>query len=1312
MKKLLTLCFFFALAIMTMAQAPQKFTYQAVVRDNSNNLLKNTNVAVTVSLLQGSESGNAVYAETHNAQTNANGLMTLLIGGGTVSSGSFADIEWGSGPYFVRVETNLGDKGTLTTVQQLLSVPYAQYANEVGNYTEADPTVSAWAKEANKPQYDYSEIKNTPEIPAAQVNADWNATSGVAEIKNKPTIPTVPTKVSAFENDAKYITNTDIPTNISSFNNDKGYISTEADPSVSAWAKEANKPQYDYSEIKNTPTIPTVPTKVSSFENDAKYITQDDVPIAVSQLDNDSGFITEESDPTVSAWAKEANKPQYDYSEIKNTPTIPTVPTKVSAFENDANYLKTEADPTVSAWAKEANKPQYDYSEIKNTPEIPAAQVNVDWNATSGVAEIKNKPTIPTVPTKVSAFENDANYLKTENDPTVSAWAKEANKPQYDYSEIKNTPEIPAAQVNADWNATSGVAEIKNKPTIPTVPTKVSAFENDAKYITNTDIPTVNDAILTIQQNGNEVGSFTANQSTDQTVNIATLTSEDVQSLINSSLAPMQQQMEDLQNRNNDLQNALDNVNFVCGTSTVKDCDGNEYNTVRIGDQCWMKENLRTTKYPDGSPITPGGTSNSTTEAYYYDYTTSSLDITLRGLLYNWPAVMNGASSSAANPSGVQGICPNGWHVPSDAEWTQLSDYVASQYACGGNDAYIAKALATTTDWCESYSECEVGYHPEDNNATGFSAVPAGFFSNSHFDGLSFSTPFASATAFNDGAAYRRTVGYAQTELLSGSSPKNMGFAVRCLREFSMSEQLNGQIDNLQKQNEALQEALEDEDFVCGTSKIKDFEGNEYSTLKLGNQCWMKENLRATKYVDGTPISQGTETSTTVPYWYYPNNDASIKATYGLLYNWSAVMNGASSSYANPSGVQGICPKGWHVPSFAEWEQLSDYMRSQSQYICDNYEYNIAKALASTTGWSTSLGICDVGNDQSSNNATGFSALPAGYYWSSYYYGFSQTTQFWLTSGMNEVNGQCMSAFYFQLANSTERMDSYDSGTDCGYSVRCLRDKLSKNDLRNDEMNDLYDHLQELENQNNNLQNQNNDLQNQYNDLQNQIKKIECETRKVTDYDDNEYSTVWLGSQCWMKENLRTTKYADGTPIDQGSSTSATVGYWYYPNNNSSNKAAYGLLYNWTAVMNGAQSSDANPSGVQGICPNGWHVPSDAEWTQLTDYVSSQSQYICDNYEYSIAKALASTTGWCTSSDICNVGNDQSSNNATGFGALPAGFYRGSDNDFGGSAYFWSATEISNTLVYERTLGCNNAFVCKVFTAKSGGVSVRCLRDN
>ena len=215
----------------------------------------------------------------------------------------------------------------------------------------------------------------------------------------------------------------------------------------------------------------------------------------------------------------------------------------------------------------------------------------------------------------------------------------------------------------------------------------------------------------------------------------------------------------------------------------------------------------------------------------------------------------------------------------------------------------------------------------------------------------------------------------------------------------------------------------------------------------------------------------------------------------------------------------------------------------------------------------------------------------------------------------------------------------------------------------------------------------------------------------VTDIDNNTYNTVQIGNQCWMKENLRTTRYANGTSIPLGTSTSTITSYRYNPDNDANIVPIYGYLYNWPAVMHGASSSSSNPSGVQGICPNGWHVPSDAEWTQLTDYVGSQTQYQCNNSSDNIAKALASTTGWNSSSNTCAVGNNPISNNATGFSALPAGFYSGYDYGFGLYAAFLSATEFDDYFAYFRDLFYDNANVFRSYFNKSYGFSVRCVRD-
>lgn len=126
-----------ALAVMSFglfAQAPQKMSYQAVVRDNANALVSNSNVGMQISILQGSASGTAVYVETQTPTSNTNGLVSLEIGEGTVVSGDFSTIDWGNGPYFIKTETDPtgGTNYTITGTSQLMSVPYALYAETSG----------------------------------------------------------------------------------------------------------------------------------------------------------------------------------------------------------------------------------------------------------------------------------------------------------------------------------------------------------------------------------------------------------------------------------------------------------------------------------------------------------------------------------------------------------------------------------------------------------------------------------------------------------------------------------------------------------------------------------------------------------------------------------------------------------------------------------------------------------------------------------------------------------------------------------------------------------------------------------------------------------------------------------------------------------------------------------------------------------------------------------------------------------------------------------------------------------------------------
>ena len=233
---------------------------------------------------------------------------------------------------------------------------------------------------------------------------------------------------------------------------------------------------------------------------------------------------------------------------------------------------------------------------------------------------------------------------------------------------------------------------------------------------------------------------------------------------------------------------------------------------------------------------------------------------------------------------------------------------------------------------------------------------------------------------------------------------------------------------------------------------VKDIDGNWYDAVRIGNQIWMAENLKTTRYADGTTIPLNEGGSLTEPCRYYPDGSENSVQDYGYLYNWPAVMHGAESSETNPSGVQGICPKGWHVPSHAEWVQLRTYCKSTNEYTCNDNNENIAKALAADHDWEacieTSIIECRIGYNLSANNATGFSALPAGFVHPSYGTDFNDefgsATYFWSTSTCPMTTGSGIPVYddawilYLSSCDTYITIDAMEK--DRGISVRCVKD--------------------------------------------------------------------------------------------------------------------------------------------------------------------------------------------------------------------------------------------------------------------------------
>ncbi len=165
MKRIYTILVAILITVTVWAQAPEKMSYQAVVRDANNQLVTNTSIGMQISILQTSATGTAVYVERQFPTTNANGLVSIEIGTGTVVSGDFSTIDWANNTYFIKTETDLngGSNYTITGTHQLMSVPYALHAKTAdsitGGITETDPIYTA-SQAANITTTDITNLSN------------------------------------------------------------------------------------------------------------------------------------------------------------------------------------------------------------------------------------------------------------------------------------------------------------------------------------------------------------------------------------------------------------------------------------------------------------------------------------------------------------------------------------------------------------------------------------------------------------------------------------------------------------------------------------------------------------------------------------------------------------------------------------------------------------------------------------------------------------------------------------------------------------------------------------------------------------------------------------------------------------------------------------------------------------------------------------------------------------------------------------------------------------------------------------------------
>jgi uncharacterized protein (TIGR02145 family) len=320
---------------------------------------------------------------------------------------------------------------------------------------------------------------------------------------------------------------------------------------------------------------------------------------------------------------------------------------------------------------------------------------------------------------------------------------------------------------------------------------------------------------------------------------------------------------------------------------SVVDIDGNVYKTVWINNTRWMAENLRTTRYADGTPIAHitdnGQWSGASQGAWCTPYnSTDPYVIRSQGRLYNWYA-----ASSYRNP------CPNGWHVPTDAEWNDLLD---SQPFDDDGNSEAARTLKTAA---QGYWTPTGNSYYDGVNWTGFSAISTGSRqANGSFAGQNEWGWWWTSSVDQYNLAIGRGMGYGQLNVIASNTDKTKGFALRCM-----------------------QDPIPTFDLYQVGPGVDDVDGNHYPSVILNNgQEWMASNLRTTHYRDGALIPEVTQNQGQGGWWYniYParcywQNDPA-NAGLGMIYNGAAAREPR------------VCPAGWHVPTDGEWHALALFL--------------------------------------------------------------------------------------------------------------------------------------------------------------------------------------------------------------------------------------------------------------------------------------------------------------------------------------------------------------------------------------------------
>lgn len=493
----------------------------------------------------------------------------------------------------------------------------------------------------------------------------------------------------------------------------------------------------------------------------------------------------------------------------------------------------------------------------------------------------------------------------------------------------------------------------------------------------------------------------------------------------------------------------------------------------------------------------------------------------------------------------------------------------------------------------------------------------------------------------------------------------------------------------------------------------KDQESKDFLAAGFGVAGeWMLQNLSVSTYVDGTQLGQPSVGSGNTKRWAYPNQNGksptdnasfSVQPNKGYLYNWYAAananqtagkdegqVNGSGSNDMQLVGLNGICPTGWHLPSDVEWNTLEAFIISNPQYFSTldpNTTVQIDPAFNGDRGTHSKAmrAICLPVEIAKRSDGLGFpissaglSVLLTGEISNTQIKGFGEKASFWTASSYNASQ-----AWKREVSLNKDAVGRIPANATDMLSVRCKKTLEFK----------------------------------------------KCGD-PLTDRDGNIYQTASFGDAgCWMTQNLRSTKnqyiqLREGTnPTDQRTELYAKA-------NGNEQNPEYGYLYTWDAAIAGWDNSEEplmsssaaqKKSAMQGICPEGWVLPSDLDWNQLEKEISTNpSKYSTTSTDGSWTTASASMINWRPNENsgwgqiFKTTANNGTSVSSKGMevemiGALESG----QGQQFGNYAYFWTSNDVFTSLAGDpraryRAFSKTAKGVYRDDASKSSMLSIRC----